>query len=1429
MEQLIFLDTNRLQPFVDSPESIITQEIKLQISIASYPDTPRNLLEILATSEIPEVAEAAQLHINYAGELSGNWQNVIDDKLKTRYLGQNDRLAVELLKIAPVPAYFLSEFVPANYLIQGLSNPYLPLRYRLQLLERLAQEPSLEPRLQVAESLDTPVEVLQQLIGDLELAIRIAVQYNPNCPPELVKLVTGQHEVASNWDTDSQQLDNLSHSNWDWIRLAVAQNPSTSEETLLQLAEDKVFKIQLAVAKNPATSAKILAILAEHSSKIIQAVVAKHLNATEEILRYLFDIKQIVIKSRENLPASIIEKIFNKSPKEPETPLFLLEHGGFLGFFVRQKNTPTWILAEFANIDLEELKIYVENNYKKSPTVQDIEGWIGDRCNNMIELAKHPQVSREILEILANFPNHKVQLAVAINQKTHEKIRLQLLEELATNYNYKIKTEVAKNLNTPLSILKKMAQNEFYQTKLIQEIRRVFASEYPENSRSYKTIYDRTMSDFKYKILRPANISLDVDQWVEAVVNSEIWDIMMDNSASAKTHYSSFHQSVDQIMPQLIAQWSNLLPQSSKKEVKWILFNIKGILGMIKDFLQNHQFMRSVAVALVGNPNTPSDLREQLKNQLIRPNISLEHRNSDFDVITALAYNTAIPEAERKEYFQQLLSLRNKKSLAINSNTPPEILLQIMSNPGTARQAVSRNPNAPHRALAELAKDDNNSTRNWVAENPGTPSHILMQLARDSDDCVRYNVLKNPNLSLLNRYQILLEEEERKEGEKSNKILVKRTDSPYALARVLETGDQKVKISAARNRKTPIQVLEKLAKHEDETVRQIMAQNQNLPLNTLMKLAEDQEIKVRQAILSNPNVSLNILIKLAQDSSDKIRLSLAQMLKQSAHSIYKPKEVPVQLLEILARDEKKDIRATVASNPKSPASLLTQLAKDAYAEVRFAIAKNPNTPVIILETLDLSVSPDTPRHGLQSLNQVLVNRYKMIFYRNFVSNPSASARLLDKILEDTNDDKILTEIAKHPNTNISTLERFVNHSASVRYGLIKNPNITVNIIKKLANDSYIPIIRSIAQNQKTPSEVLEELANNTDFTTRLSIVRHPNTPPRVLAQIVEDAQISKNKPNRTKDTLKSAVFGDAYDLLKAIAANPKTPTHALEIIARREFVSPAPDPKSILPLRTDDDVIKSLVYNPSLTPELINILTQDPCVEVRVALTRHPNLTEALWLKIAEDKEVFVRKAIASQANTPISILETLARDIETDVRVATAGNNNTSSQILAQLSQDAEAVVRTKVAANSNTPNNILENLAPDESIEVRRALTNNLNTSESIRNSLQDLLPVAQTKTQSRSPTLRGLSRIYNPNTDDLSTLLSEYIKSDVPLVRFVSLLHPLTPVEILANSANSISWIERYAVADNPATPTEIKQQLAQDSNQIVRAVAMDNLVA
>ena len=111
------------------------------------------------------------------------------------------------------------------------------------------------------------------------------------------------------------------------------------------------------------------------------------------------------------------------------------------------------------------------------------------------------------------------------------------------------------------------------------------------------------------------------------------------------------------------------------------------------------------------------------------------------------------------------------------------------------------------------------------------------------------------------------------------------------------------------------------------------------------------------------------------------------------------------------------------------------------------------------------------------------------------------------------------------------------------------------------------------------------------------------------------------------------------------------------------------------------------------------------------------------------------------------------------------------------------------------------------------------------SIREALRDLVP--QPITRQTSSTLGSLSRLYNPSTDDLATVLSEYAQSDNAFVRLVTLLHPLTPRDVLQQGARSGSWLERYAVADNPATPVESAVQLAQDSNRIVRAVANSHL--
>ncbi|MEH1816132.1 MAG: hypothetical protein V7K26_09450 [Nostoc sp.] len=153
----------------------------------------------------------------------------------------------------------------------------------------------------------------------------------------------------------------------------------------------------------------------------------------------------------------------------------------------------------------------------------------------------------------------------------------------------------------------------------------------------------------------------------------------------------------------------------------------------------------------------------------------------------------------------------------------------------------------------------------------------------------------------------------------------------------------------------------------------------------------------------------------------------------------------------------------------------------------------------------------------------------------------------------------------------------------MRYRVASHPNTPATVLRQLARDSYVATVRVVASNANTFPETLEVLANHPDFTTRLEVVRNPNTPPCALAQIVLSTQNSGNTPNQTVDMLKSAFPGVHNDVLRSIAGNLRTPIEALEILARREFVSATPDSQAFMPPTTNNEIVRSqgeFNYNP---------------------------------------------------------------------------------------------------------------------------------------------------------------------------------------------------------------------------------------------------------
>ncbi|RUS95565.1 hypothetical protein DSM106972_090410 [Dulcicalothrix desertica PCC 7102] len=381
---------SELQQFIEQPQQLLNQPVDYQLTVANYSEAPRQLLEVLANSAHPEVAQAASMHVNLAGEAGEDWQEIAEEAIKTAPLGQNDRLVAELLRLAPVPEVLVSQWMPGHRLIEGIENQYMPQRYRVKLLERLALSPIIQERLKAAAHPDIPYSTLEQLAGDLELPIRIAVKYHANSPTQLIEQIEAQHEIAQNWETNPEELAVLGNSPWSWIRLAVARNPYTPPETLAKLAQDSSESIQLAIAQNLAAPADVLDLLLNHYNEAVPKAIAKHPNASEDALVKLFPRYKYYIVERNNLPASITIQIAKSGNSNDKLKL------------IRDPNTPGSVLAELTDYP-DEWRCYV---------------------------ARHPNLLVSTLECLAQDSDPSVRLAVFQNSQTPEYLKNQILDHL---------------------------------------------------------------------------------------------------------------------------------------------------------------------------------------------------------------------------------------------------------------------------------------------------------------------------------------------------------------------------------------------------------------------------------------------------------------------------------------------------------------------------------------------------------------------------------------------------------------------------------------------------------------------------------------------------------------------------------------------------------------------------------------------------------------------------------------------------------------------------------------------------------------------------------------------------------------------------------------------------------------------------------------
>jgi hypothetical protein len=131
-------------------------------------------------------------------------------------------------------------------------------------------------------------------------------------------------------------------------------------------------------------------------------------------------------------------------------------------------------------------------------------------------------------------------------------------------------------------------------------------------------------------------------------------------------------------------------------------------------------------------------------------------------------------------------------------------------------------------------------------------------------------------------------------------------------------GNPSSPLASANNLNAPDEVIKKLAS-EEAWVRVSAASNPSTPLEVLVALASDEELNVRFAVLNNSKMPLNLLSKMAKDKSANIRLALANR-----------EDCPTSVLEVLAKDKSKTVLEALSNRENLPENLRTVLQEKGF-------------------------------------------------------------------------------------------------------------------------------------------------------------------------------------------------------------------------------------------------------------------------------------------------------------------------------------------------------------------------------------------------------------------------------------------------------------------------------------------------------------------
>ncbi len=618
----------------------------------------------------------------------------------------------------------------------------------------------------------------------------------------------------------------------------------------------------------------------------------------------------------------------------------------------------------------------------------------------------------------------------------------------------------------------------------------------------------------------------------------------------------------------------------------------------------------------------------------------------------------------------------------------------------------------------------------------------------------------------------------------------------------------------AGNPAAPANLLEGLAEDQDSQVRQIVANNPNTPWSVLERLAWE----FPHAFLTNPVGSLQVLARPEQISTDSLfwdallrvaELPLLWWNWLNSHPVLHAH--PALRCHVRIAGE----TLHFAGDPLEAEDLLLRLVE------LLMMASDQHVPLPVLRL------PDQP---VIAGEQIIVEHL-----RRLAQSKTGEVRRC---------------VAGHPGTPEDVLHLLARDpNEEVRAAVARNPHMHEEALRSLAHDQSARVRAALAWNPCTPEDVLHLLARNPDAKVRSEVPLHPHTPEQVLRTLAHDPDWGVRSsvplhPRAPEQVLRSLAHDPDNIVLEHVAQNPQTPADILRSLVDK----PRDDCDEY------EEVRVQVALNPGASTDILLLLADDENPRVRAFLSMRPGVPEVVLRLLAHDQEAWVRAAAVGNEQTPEEILHILAHDQAPQVRASVVWNRRTPEVVLRLLAHDQEEAVRAAVAANPRTPEEVLLLLAHDPVGRVRqraqfvlrlldavkepgyrehmsivlsqafhpdRIVETTIN--EQVGRLAEEVLPGRLGRLELtehiRQTLIAALAAGWDAHMVRTARPQSAFSQGDLRRQMMAAFMPPLA----LQKLALSPSWEIRYLVALHEHTPQETRQQLCQDGNRYVRAMA------